>query len=409
MSEKPIEFADVVAARERIADAVYCSPCPESVALSEVAGCRVFCKLDYLQRTGSFKERGARNALLLLDEAQRRRGVIAASAGNHALALAYHGMLLQSPVTVVMPTHAPLVKVQTCRHLNANVVLHGDCFDDAVDEARRIAERDGLHYVHGYDDPAIIAGQGTMGLEILDQVHGAQAVVLPIGGAGLIAGVSLAIKTARPEVEVIGVEAAHAAGYSAAVAAGEPVHIDTQPTLADGLAVNIVGKRAFALARQHVDRVVTVDEDALALAILRVLEREKGVVEGAAAAPLAALMAGKLPELAGKRVVIALCGGNIDPTILSRVIEKGLVADGRICRFTATISDRPGGLAAMATLLARCGASVKEVIHDRAFCGADVSAVNVLCVVETRDAAHIAELHTALAEAGIPIRVHEAL
>ncbi len=402
MPTPTLTLADIRAAAQRIAPGVAVTPCPESVPLSEITGCRVYCKLDYLQRTGSFKERGARNALELLPADQRTRGVIAASAGNHALALAYHGMLLGIPVTVVMPTYAPLVKLSTCRHLRANVILQGNSFDEALAAARDIAARQHLTYIHGYDAPAIIAGQGTLGLEILNQVPNVDAVIVPVGGAGLIAGVALAIKSVNPRVQVIGVEAENAACFAAALEAGKPVTFATKPTLADGLAVNRAGDLAFAIARKHVDRNVLVNEDALALAILRLLEMEKGVVEGAGAAPLAALLAGKLPELAGKRVVLVLAGGNIDPSVLSKVIERGLVADGRICHFTATISDRPGGLARFTSLVASTGASIKEVIHDRAFCGSDVYAVNVLCIAETRDRQHIADLAATLRNANIP-------
>lgn len=407
MTASDVTYEDIVAARDRIADGIYASPCTHSAALSAIVGCDVYCKLDYLQRTGSFKERGARNALLLLDDDQKARGVVAASAGNHALGLAHHGQQLGIPVTVVMPTYAPLVKVTTCRSLGATVINHGDNFDEAIAHAQTLVDFDGLTYINGYDDAAIIAGQGTMALEILDQVADLDAVVMPIGGAGLIAGCAMAIKHAHPDIEVIGVEAEHTASYSAALEAGEPVTFDTQPTLADGLAVNRVGPRAFAIARQHVDRVVTVGESAIALAILRLIEREKGVVEGAAASTLAALLDGKLDDLRGKRIALALCGGNIDPGILADVIEKGLVADGRLTRFTATISDRPGGLASFTAVLAEQGVSVKQITHDRAFNGADVAAVNVLCVVETRDADHVRALHEAMSARNISFTTHD--
>ncbi|MEX0774164.1 MAG: threonine ammonia-lyase [Phycisphaeraceae bacterium] len=391
-------FQDIEAARRRIAGAVAVTPCPESVALSELTGCRIFCKLEYLQRTGSFKERGARNALLLLSAEQRRRGVIAASAGNHALGLSYHGKLLGIPVTVVMPRFAPLTKRATCRQLGARVILEGNSFAEARARADELVASEQLTYVHGYDDPAIIAGQGTLGLEVMEQVPDADAVVVPIGGAGLIAGVSLAIKTVKPQVKVIGVEPTHAGCYQAALEAGTPVSIACQPTLADGLAVNLVGANAFELARRHINRVVSVTEVDLARAILRLLELEKSVVEGAGAAPLAALLSGQLTELAGKTVVLLLCGGNIDPVVLTRVIDKGMVADGRLCRFTAVISDRPGGLAEFATRVAATGASIKDVAHDRAFSGPDVWAVQVLCTAETNDPEHIGQLLEALRE-----------
>jgi threonine dehydratase len=353
---------------------------------------QIFSKLDNLQRTGSFKERGARNALSQLSPEQAKRGVIAASAGNHAQALAYQGRLLGVPATVVMPRFAPLIKISNCQKLGATVVLRGEDFTEAKAHAHELAREKGLAYIDGYDDPAIIIGQGTMGLEIVAQVSELDAVIVPVGGGGLLAGVSLAIKTLRPEVKVIGVEADHVASFSAALKANKPVTIETRPTLADGLAIAQVGKNAFEVARRHTDKVVLVNEEQIALAILRIVELEKGVAEGAAATTLAACLSGELPELAGKRVVLLLCGGNIDPNILSRVIERGLVADGRLSRFTAVISDRPGGLADLARQIAAVGASIKQVVHDRAFASSDVSAVNVLCTVETRNHQHLQEL-----------------
>ena len=398
-----LTLADIVGAKHRIADGIYFSPCPESIPLSELCGSSIYCKLDYLQRTGSFKERGARNALLLLDEDQRRRGVISASAGNHALGLAYHGKLLGIGVTVVMPKFAPLIKRTTCRTLQANVILHGESFNEAYEHAQELARTGGLSYIHGFDDPAIIAGQGTMGLEILEQVPDVEAIVVPVGGAGLIAGVALAVKSIMPKVHIIGVEPERAAGFTAALSAGHAVKAALQPTLADGLAVGKVGELAFATAAPRVDRVVTVSEEELALSMLRLVELEKSVVEGAGAAPLAACMSGKLPELRGKRTVLVLSGGNIDPLILTRVIEKGLVSDGRLCRFTAVITDRPGGLARLAQLIAESGASVQEIGHDRAFSGPDIAAANVLCTVETADRRHIDELYQRLAKEGIRV------
>jgi len=364
---------------------------------------KIFCKLDNLQRTGSFKERGARNALAQLSRDQQKRGVIAASAGNHAQALAYQGRLLGIPATVVMPRFAPLIKVSTCQQLGATVVLHGTDFGEARAHAHKIAAEKGLAYINGYDDPAIIAGQGTMGLEIVEQIPDLEAVVVPVGGAGLLAGVSLAVKTLRPQAKVVAVEAENVASFSAALEANKPIKIAMLPTLADGLAIPQVGTNAFQIARPLVDLTVTVSEEQIALAILRLVELEKSVIEGAAATPLAACISGKLEELAERRVVLLLCGGNIDPNVLSRVIERGLVADGRLGRFTAVISDRPGGLADLAAQIASTGASVKQVVHDRAFASPDVSAVNVLCTVETRNHQHLAELRDLLKSRGVEI------
>ena len=398
-----LTFPDIQAAAKRIAGQVIQSPCPRSIPLSEVTGLNVYCKLEYLQRTGSFKERGARNALLTLPAKQQKQGVIATSAGNHALGLSYHGQLLGIPVTVVMPRFAPLMKVANCRRLGATVVLHGADLAEARRHADEIAAEKSLRYINGYDDPAIIAGQGTLGLEIAAQVPDVDAVIVPIGGAGLIAGLALALKRLKPRVRIIGVEPERAASFTAALAAGRPVQVEVQPTLADGLAVPQVGKHAFAIARTLVDKTLLVGEHELALAILRLLELEKAVVEGAGAAPLAACLAGLVPELKGKNVVLPLCGGNIDTPILGRILERGLASDGRLCRFTATISDRPGGLARFAGLLAETGASILEISHDRAFSSEDITTVSVHCVVETRDAAHIASIHERLDKEGFRV------
>jgi len=398
-----LTLADIVAARERIAGGIYESPCVESIPLSKLTGAHIYCKLDYLQRTGSFKERGARNALLLLSDEQRRRGVIAASAGNHAQGIAYHGSLLGIPVTVVMPKFAALIKVTNCRQLGARVILHGVDLSEARARAEELAASEGLTFIHPFDNADVMAGQGTMGLEILEQTPELDAVVVPVGGGGLLAGVGTVIKALKPAAKVIGVEPVHAACLTAALAAGKPVTVKLSTTLADGLAVALLGTRPFESLQKVVDDVVTVDEANIALAILRLIELEKSVVEGAGAAPLAAFLAGKLTGLAGKCVVLALCGGNIDLTMLDRVIEVGLVADGRLTRFTVSIADRPGGLARLAEVIAATGASVKEIVHDRAFSGPDLSAVRVVCVVETTGHDHVRELHEALAKSGMAV------
>jgi threonine dehydratase len=395
-----VTFDQIVAARHRIASGINLTPCTESDALSDRYGARIFTKLEYLQRTGSFKERGARNALLLLPPDARERGVIAASAGNHALALAYHGRDLKVPVTVVMPRFAPLVKQERCRRMGATLELYGDNIAEAKDRADELAAEHQLTYVHGFDDPHVIAGAGTVGLEILEQVPDVDIVICPIGGAGLIAGLGRAMKTIKPGVRIVGVEPDHAPSYQAALAAGEPVRSVVTPTLGDGLAVPTVGENAFAIARTVVDETVLVDEAAIALAILRLLEGEKGVVEGAGASPLAALIRGKVEDISGKTVVLVLCGGNIDPAVLGRVIEYGLVADGRIARFRTVISDRPGGLARLTTLIAESGASVKQITHERAFASPDVSTVDVDCIIETRNREHVRSLLERLEEEG---------
>ena len=398
-----VTLDDILAAQTRIAGRVLRSPCPRSIPLSEATGADVFCKLDLLQRTGSFKERGACNALMMLDDVAKSRGVVAASAGNHALGLAYHGKLLGIPVTVVMPRFAPLVKVATCRRLGARVILEGETFDDARRGAAEIADRDGLDRIHGFDDPRVIAGQGTMALEILEDVPEAAAIVVPTGGAGLLAGVAVAAKALRPDIRIVAVETAAAPSFSASLAAGRPTQVPIHPTLADGLAVGRVGEVSFPLAAPLVDQVVTVDEAELSLAVLRLLELEKTVVEGAAASALAALLGGRCPELAGRSTVLLLCGGNIDLTILDRVIDHGLVVDGRRWRFTARISDRPGGIARLTAAIAAGGASVREIVHDRTFSGADVFSTGVEVTVETAGHDHVATLARALEADGFAV------
>jgi threonine dehydratase len=293
--------------------------------------------------------------------------------------------------------------VSNCRKLGATVVLHGSDLGAARAHAEALSARDDLTFIHPYDNADVIAGQGTMALEILEQAPLVEAIVVPVGGGGLLAGIATVVEACKPSVQLIGVEPERAACLTAALAAGHPVTVPLAPTLADGLSVPLLGAQPFEILRRVVDRVVTVDEAAIALAVLRLIELEKSVVEGAGAAPLAAFLAGKLDDLRGREVVLALCGGNIDITMLDRVIEVGLVADGRRWRFTASISDRPGGLARLSEVIASTGASIQEIVHDRAFSGPNVSEVRVVCVVETTGRGHIEMLEKALAEADIRV------
>ncbi|HSV13387.1 MAG TPA: threonine ammonia-lyase, partial [Tepidisphaeraceae bacterium] len=372
----PVTIDSIRAAHARIKDTIYRSPCTYSLALSRLCDAEIFCKLDHLQMTGSFKERGARNKLLQLSAEQQCRGVIAASAGNHALALAYHGSLLSVPVTVVMPKWAPLVKVANCRSLGANVILFGDSYDEAKHQATALGEERGLTIVSGFDDPDIIAGQGTLALEVLQDVPDADAIIVPVGGGGLIAGVAVAVKALRPATRIIGVEPTNAPTLHESLKRGEATKVPTRPTLADGLAVAQMGELCFELIRPALDDLVMVDEPQIAQAMLRLLELEKMVVEGAGAVTLAAAQIRK-SDLAGKKVVLCLTGGNVDVTMISKVIDRGLAADGRLCRITAFAGDRPGSLAHLTRVLADTGANVLEVAHDRHFSPADVLVVGI--------------------------------
>jgi len=326
MKSSSFSLETVRQAQARIADGLRLTPCAASASLSELAGIRLILKRDYEQATGSFKERGARNALLTLGPGERARGVIAASAGNHALGLAYHGRLLGVPVTVVMPKSAPRVKVERCRELGARVLLHGDGFAQTADFAVRLGGEEKRTFVHPFEDEAVIAGQGTLALEVLEQVSDFDAMVVPVGGGGLLAGVATVVKTLRPQVQIIAVEPAHAAGLTVALTAGRPVEVPVSRTLADGLAVSQVGEYTFSLARGLVDRSVTVTEDEIAVALLELAEREGAMVEGAGATALAACLTGKLADLRGKRVVVPLCGRNIDPAVHARALWRGRAA-----------------------------------------------------------------------------------
>ncbi len=398
-----VTLESIQAARGRIRGAITHTPCPYSPGLSRLYGCEIYCKFDHLQRTGSFKERGARNKLLTLSEEQKRAGVVAVSAGNHALGLACHGEQLGIPVTVVMPRWAPLIKVSNCRLFGANIIQHGESYAEAKLLAEKLGRERKLTFISGFDDAEIIAGQGTMGLEILEDVPDVDAIVVGVGGGGLIAGVAVAVKGLKPDVRIIGAESDRARTMYASLHHGCVVPCPTQPTLADGLAVAEAGGLCFDIVRELVEQIVLVDELQIATAILRLLEMEKTLVEGAAAVPLAVVSTQKL-GLEGKKVVLCLGGGNIDMTLLGHIIERGLAADGRLCRIYAYISDRPGSLAQLLAVIAETAASVKEVSHDRSFGPADVGRVGVVCVMETRDFAHIGQITEALTRAGIELR-----
>jgi len=397
----PVTLETIRAARERINDVIYHSACPYSLSLSRLCGAEIYCKLDHMQVTGSFKERGARNKLkLMLERGTAGPGVIAASAGNHAQALAYHGQDLGIPVTVVMPKWAPLVKVANCRSFGATILLHGESYDDAKHEAVRLSKEKGLTYIPGFDDEDIIAGQGTLGLEILEDVPDVEAIVVPVGGGGVLAGIATAVKAIKPSVRIVGVEPVNAPTLHESLKRGEVTRIATKPTLADGLAIAEVGKLCFDLIKTRLDDLLLVDEPTIARSVLKLLELEKTMVEGAGAVPLAAAMNPSC-HLAGKKVVLVLCGGNIDVTVLSRIIDRGLAADGRLCRVTACVGDRPGSLARLTAILAATGASILDIAHDRHFGPADPALVTITATCETRDAAHISELESALKSANI--------
>ncbi|MBN2371153.1 MAG: threonine ammonia-lyase [Vicinamibacteria bacterium] len=386
---------DVVAARARIADAIYVSPCACSETLSRLTGSRVFCKLENLQMTGSFKERGALNKLLLLDPEERMRGVVAASAGNHAQAVAYHAARLDIRSTIVMPVGTPLIKVSSTREHGAEVVLHGDGYDDAYEKAVTIASERGSVLVHAFNDEAVMAGQGTIGLELLEQSPQIEAIVIPVGGGGLASGVAVAVKDRRPDILIFGVQTERVPSMKAACDAGAPVMVGAAPTLADGIAVRRTGPLTLPIVSRYLDGLALVSEEELASAVLLLLEREKTVAEGAGAAGLAALLHGRI-DLHDRSVALIISGGNIDASLLARIIERGLVKDGRLLRLRIRISDHPGALHRLLGVVSAAQANVMDIVHNRAFSKADIDETTVDLTVETRGAEHIADLERAL-------------
>jgi threonine dehydratase len=386
-------------AAKRIHGAIYYTPCPYSAKLSAVTGQRVYLKLENMQLTGAFKERGALNKILLLSAEERERGVIAASAGNHAQAVACHATRHAIRSTIVMPAATPLVKVVATQNYGAEVILHGASYDEACQHALLVAAERGLTFLHPFDDLAVIAGQGTIGLELLEQCPELEAVVVPVGGGGLIAGIAAAIKELRPAVKVVGVQTARLPSMLSAMARGGPVTLPSASTIADGIAVRRAGEITFPLVSKYVDEIVTVEDEEIASAILTLLEREKLLAEGAGAAATAALLQRKT-SLDGKHTAVLVCGGNIDVSLLSRIIERGLVRDGRLVRIRVSLPDRPGALAELSSVIARQRANIVELQFDRAYYGVSLGDTAIDITLETRGAAHMAELLAAIVDAG---------
>jgi len=394
-----VNLSDVRAALDRIRGDIRVSPCTHSETFSNLTGNSIFLKLDNQQRTGAFKERGALNKLLTLSQEERKRGVIAASAGNHAQGVAYHAGRHSIRARIFMPLPTPLTKVSSTRAYGADVILEGANYDEAYEKAVENGARDHLTLIHAFDDEAVIAGQGTLGLEILEQQPDIEAIVVPIGGGGLIGGIACAAKEMNPAVKVYGVQPARIPSMKAAIAAGKPVALRSATTIADGIAVRRAGERTFPLVQKYVDEIATVEEEEIANAILLLLEREKTLAEGAGAAALAAVLNRKLP-LAGQRVAVLVCGGNIDVTLLARIIERGLVKDGRLVRLRVHLPDYPGALHRLTGILADHRANIVETAYDRAYHGVNLGDTAIDITMETRGPDHIAELLSALLSAG---------
>jgi threonine dehydratase len=394
-----INLGDIQAALGRIRSSIYLSPCARSETFSQSTANQVYLKLDNLQRTGAFKERGALNKLLLLSPEERARGVITASAGNHAQGIAYHAGRLGIRAQICMPLTTPLIKVSATRGFGADVVLHGANYDEACVEAMRRGQESGLTFVHPFDDDAVIAGQGTIGIELMQQHPDLEVVVVPIGGGGLIGGIACALKEMNPRIQVFGVQPSRLPSMKVAVAEGKPVTVSAASTIADGIAVRRAGERTLPMVQKYVDDIVTVEEEEIAHAILLLLEREKTLAEGAGAAAIAALVNRKLPCVE-KKVAVLVCGGNIDVTLLSRIIERGLVKDGRLVRLRVHLGDFPGALHRLTSILAQHRANIVETDYDRAYHGVNLGETAIEITMETRGPDHIAEIISALGAAG---------
>ena len=389
---------DVTAARKLTQDVISDTPMLHSRVLSETVSGPVYLKCENLQRTGSFKVRGAYARIARLSDAERARGVVAASAGNHAQGVAFAAGRLGCAATMIMPAGAPLPKVQATRGYGADVILHGTCVEDTLSEALAFAERTGAVFIHPYDHPDIVAGQGTLGVEIIEQCPQVRTVVVPVGGGGLAAGITVAVKALDPEVTVAGVQAEAVAPYPGSLAAGHPVSVQAGRTMADGIAVSRPGDIPFGIISGYGGRVVTVSEEGLSRGLLLCLERAKQVVEPAGAAGVAALL--EHPRDFVPPVVVLLSGGNIDPLLLVKLLRHGLTASGRYLAFRCLLPDQPGSLAKLLTDLADHGANVLEVGHDRLAPRLDVDEVEVVLQIETRGPEHCGEVIGALRAAG---------
>ena len=397
-----ITINDIQSAAAAILGNVVETPCSHSRTLSQISGAEVYLKFENHQFTASFKERGALNKLLSLSTDEKKRGVIAASAGNHAQGLAYHARRLGIPATIVMPRFTPNVKVEHTRGHAAEVILHGENFDEAKTFALDLARERSLVWVHPYDDEKVIAGQGTIALEILVAAPNLDALIVPIGGGGMIAGIAVAAKALKPSIEIVGVETERFPSMYCAIK-GETPYFGTS-TIAEGIAVKEPGRITQAIVRDLVSEIFLIDEGDIEEAIVLLLEIEKTVVEGAGAAGLAALLKNR-ERFKGKRVGLILCGGNIDPLMLSDIIERGMVRSGRLAQIKVELRDLPGSLAQVTACLAEVNANIEEVHHQRAFSHLPIQSAEVDVVLQTRGHAHIQQILAALKDRGFEARL----
>jgi threonine dehydratase len=390
-----VNLQSIEAAATRIGPSIYESPLVHSRTLSRLTGNTILLKLENLQMTGSFKERGALNRILTMTEDERRQGVVAASAGNHAQGVAYHAAQRGIPAQIWMPRSTPLVKLSATRAHGADVVLHGDDYDEACHAAVEHSLQRKATFIHPFDDDEVIAGQGSIGLELLRQNAALDVIVVPVGGGGLIGGIGCAVKEQHARVEIIGVQTTRLPSMTAALRNERPIDLLACPTLADGIAVRKAGTRTLPLVRTYVDRIVTVEEDEIAAAILTLLEGEKTVAEGAGAVALAAVLQGKTGH-SGKNIAVLVSGGNLDVNLLARIIERGMVRDGRRLRLRVRLPDYPGSLEGLTSVIAKARANIVETSYNRAHYGVSLNEAAIDVTMETRGRDHASELLAAL-------------
>ena len=394
-----VTLETIKAARERIRDSVFLSPFMRSETFSKLTGNSIYLKLENLQMTGSYKDRGALNRILLLTDDEKRRGVIAASAGNHAQAVAYHATKRGIAAQICMPLTTPIVKVTATREFGGEVILAGTNYDETCQEALRRCAEGGLTFIHPFDDEAVIAGQGTVGIEMLEQQPDIEVLVIPVGGGGLIGGIACAVKEMKPKIQVVGVQTSKLPSMKAALEHGGPVTLPPRVTIAEGIAVRCAGSVTYPLVKKYVDEIVTVDDEEIANAILLLLEKEKTLAEGAGAVATAAVIQHKI-SARGKKVGVLVGGGNIDVSLLSRIIERGLVKDGRLIRLRIHLPDHPGALHRLSGVIAEHKANIVETQYNRAYYGVLLGDTVIDITMETRGPEHVAELSAALDAAG---------
>jgi len=395
-------WEEIELAQDRIREVVLRTPMIYSDTISKLTGKEVYLKLENLQKTGSFKIRGAYNKLSQLSHSMRKRGVVAASAGNHAQGVAFVSSLLGIESTIVMPEGASMAKQVATRSYGGEVILSGQDMEESLTYARKL-EKEGKYFIHPFDDEKVIAGQGTIGLEIVEEVPGVEAVVVPIGGGGLISGIATIVKKRRPKVKIIGVQAAHAPSAFQSWKGKKIVEVKVKPTLADGIALRRVGEITLPIIEKKVDEILTVEEDEIASAILLLMERKRVVAEGAGATPLAALLS-KTGRIKRKKIVLVISGGNIDVHLLDRIIEKGLSQTGRVVRIEVILRDIPGALAAISNLVGQQNANILHIIHERAARDIPIGFSKVILILETRGPAHIREVEKELKERGYSLQ-----